>query len=89
MNAGRDRPSFRLNNLFCWHVKADRSEAVAEARRKLWVRGMLDHWYISPALDENDCRTVADNMQSFIHAYINDSPDIEGVSDTLVDQLDR
>lgn len=48
-DADRANQDFRINNLFSWHVKRDRYEAVAEARRKLWVRGMLDHW-ISPPL---------------------------------------
>ena len=85
--AGRAESGFRVNNLFSWHVKRDREEAMAEARRKLWVRGMLDHWYISPALNERDCKFVAENMQSFIKAYINDSPAIDGVPDELVELL--
>jgi alkanesulfonate monooxygenase SsuD/methylene tetrahydromethanopterin reductase-like flavin-dependent oxidoreductase (luciferase family) len=86
-DAGRDEKDFRINNLFSWHVKRDRQEAMAEARRKLWVRGMLDHWYISPALNERDCKFVMENMAAFIKAYVNDSPVIEGVPDELVDLL--
>lgn len=86
-DAGRDTGSFRINNLFSWHVKRDRQEAVAEARRKLWVRGMLEHWYISPALNERDCKFVAENMQAFVKAYLTDSPVIDGVPDELVDLL--
>ena len=86
-DAGRDTGDFRINNLFSWHVKRDRQEAVAEARRKLWVRGMLEHWYISPALNERDCKFVAENIQSFVNAYLADSPVIDGVPDELVDLL--
>ncbi len=86
-DAGRTGSGFRINNLFSWHVKRDRSEAMAEARRKLWVRGMLDHWYISPALNERDCKFVAENMPAFVKAYLEDSPVIEGVPDELVDLL--
>ena len=86
-DADRANQAFRINNLFSWHVKRDRHEAVAEARRKLWVRGMLDHWYISPALNERDCKFVAENIPAFIKAYVNDSPIIEGVPDELVDLL--
>ena len=85
--SGRERSEFRINNLFSWHVKPDRHEAMAEARRKLWVRGMLDHWYISPALNERDCKFVAENMQAFVDAYVNDSPVIDGVPDELVELL--
>jgi alkanesulfonate monooxygenase SsuD/methylene tetrahydromethanopterin reductase-like flavin-dependent oxidoreductase (luciferase family) len=86
-DAGRATGSFRVNNLFSWHVKRDRHEAVAEARRKLWVRGMLERWYISPALNERDCKFVAENMQAFVKAYLADSPVIDGVPDELVDLL--
>lgn len=85
--SGRESSGFRINNLFSWHVKPDRHEALAEARRKLWVRGMLDHWYIAPALNERDCKFVAENMQAFISAYLNDSPVIDGVPDELVELL--
>lgn len=85
--AGRASAGFRVNNLFSWHVKRDRDEAMAEARRKLWVRGMLDHWYISPALNERDCKFVAENMPAFVKAYVEDSPVIEGVPDELVELL--
>ncbi|MFW2405688.1 MAG: LLM class flavin-dependent oxidoreductase [Gammaproteobacteria bacterium] len=87
LDAGRAEHGFRVNNLFSWHVKKNRQEAVAEARRKLWVRGMLDHWYISPALNERDCKFVAENMPAFIKGYVSDSPVIEGVPDELVDLL--
>lgn len=86
-DAGRAASGFRINNLFSWHVKRDRSEAMAEARRKLWVRGMLDHWYISPALNERDCKFVAENMHAFIKAYLEDTPEIDGVPDELVELL--
>ena len=43
----RNVDQFKINNLFCWHVKKDRAEALVEARRKLWVRGMIGHWYVS------------------------------------------
>jgi len=85
--AGRADRDFRINNLFSWHVKRDRQDAMAEARRKLWVRGMLDHWYISPALNERDCKFIAENMQAFIKAYTQDSPVIDGVPDELVELL--
>ncbi|MDH3977235.1 MAG: LLM class flavin-dependent oxidoreductase [Gammaproteobacteria bacterium] len=83
----RDKPSFRLNNLFSWHVKENLAEAKAEARRKLWVRGMLMDWYISPALDPDECQLVADHMPAFIKAYTTNSPEIDGVPDSLVDKL--
>jgi len=83
----RSDAGFRINNLMAWHVKRDRDEAMAEARRKLWVRGMIEHWYISPVLDESDCKFVADNMPAFIKAYTTNSPEIEGVPDEIVDTI--
>lgn len=84
---GRSVTDFRINNLFAWHVKADRREAMNEARRKLWVRGMIEKWYISPVLDEKDCTFVAEHMSSFIKAYTTNSPEIDDVPDSLVDIL--
>ena len=86
-DAGRADQGFRVNNLFSWHVKRNRQEALAEARRKLWVRGMLEYWYISPALNERDCKFVAENMPAFIKAYTTNSPEIEGVPDEIVDTI--
>ncbi|MDH3510817.1 MAG: LLM class flavin-dependent oxidoreductase [Gammaproteobacteria bacterium] len=83
----RSDTGFRINNLMAWHVKRDRSEAMAEARRKLWVRGMVERWYISPVLNESDCKFVADNMPAFIKAYTTNSPEIEGVPDEIVDTI--
>jgi alkanesulfonate monooxygenase SsuD/methylene tetrahydromethanopterin reductase-like flavin-dependent oxidoreductase (luciferase family) len=83
----RSNTEFRINNLVAWHVKRDRNEAMAEARRKLWVRGMIGQWYISPVLDESDCKFVADNMPAFIMAYATNSPEIEGVPDEIVDTI--
>ena len=81
------RAEFHTNNLFCWHVKPDIAAAKAEARRKLWVRGMLEHWYISPVLDDDECAQVATHMPAFIKAYSEDSAVIENVPDQLVDKL--
>jgi len=83
----RDPSTFRINNLYAWHVKADRDEAYREARRKLWVRGMLFPWYVDPFLDEPERQIVKDNMQTFINAYIADSPEMPGVPDDLVTKL--
>lgn len=85
--ADRKESDLRINNLYAWHVKRERREAYAEARRKLWVRGMLEHWYISPFLDAGDCQRVSDSMPSFIRAYATNSPLIEGVPEALVDKL--
>jgi alkanesulfonate monooxygenase SsuD/methylene tetrahydromethanopterin reductase-like flavin-dependent oxidoreductase (luciferase family) len=83
----RDRQEFRINNLFAWHVKANRTDAVNEAKRKLWVRGMVERWYISPVLDEDECELVQRNMPNIIKAYMSDSPNIEGIAEPILDKL--
>ena len=84
---GRDEAKFHINNLYAWHVKPDKEEAYREARRKLWVRGMLFPWYVEPFLNESERRIVQDKMDVFINAYIMDSPDMPGVPDELVTKL--
>jgi alkanesulfonate monooxygenase SsuD/methylene tetrahydromethanopterin reductase-like flavin-dependent oxidoreductase (luciferase family) len=83
----RSRDAFPVSNLYAWHVKADREEAMREARAKLFVRGMLDPWYISPFLSDRECRFVDDNLGAFAQAYVNNSPVIEGIPAALVDEL--
>jgi len=84
---GRDRAEFPVSNLYAWHVKEDRQAALREARAKLFVRGMLEHWYISPFLDPQECALVEANFAAFATAYINSSATIAGVPDALVEKL--
>ncbi len=84
----RERPERpRLNNLFAWHLKPDREQAAAEARRKLWVRGMVGRWYIEPFLEPREVALVEKNMAGIIRAYVEDRPDIDGLPAPLVDRL--
>jgi alkanesulfonate monooxygenase SsuD/methylene tetrahydromethanopterin reductase-like flavin-dependent oxidoreductase (luciferase family) len=85
--AGRDMTGVKLSNLYTWHVKQDRQAALAEARAKLFVRGMLEPWYISPFLTESECAFVDANLGAFAQAYVRNTPDIEGVPDKLIEQL--
>jgi alkanesulfonate monooxygenase SsuD/methylene tetrahydromethanopterin reductase-like flavin-dependent oxidoreductase (luciferase family) len=84
---GRDAEAFPVSNLYAWHVKPDRAAAYREARAKLFVRGMLENWYISPFLDASECAEVENNFMAFAQAYVRNSADIEGVADALVDKL--
>lgn len=86
-DAGRPRDALRLNNLFAWHVKPDPAAAAAEARRKLWVRGMVGRWYISPFLEPAEVDRVENNMAGIIHAYRTNTPDIDDLPRPLVDKL--
>jgi len=84
---GRSESEFRISNLVSWHVKADRAQAVQEARAKLFVRGLLDRMYVSTFMDEDDSAFVEENLGAFAKAYAANSPVIEGVPDRLVDAL--
>ena len=86
-NNGRDRKTFAISNLFSWHVKSDRKEAVKEARAKLFVRGMLENWYISTFLDPEESQIVEDNLHVFANAYAHNTDVIEGVPDGIIDKL--
>jgi 5,10-methylenetetrahydromethanopterin reductase len=84
---GREESAFPVSNLYAWHVKPDAAAARGEARAKLFVRGMLEHWYVSPFLDESECAAVEKHFPAFAAAYVQNSPQVEGVSDALVDKL--
>jgi len=82
------RPAeFPVSNLYAWHVFEHRDQAYAEARAKLFVRGMLEDWYISPFLEPDECATVEANFAAFAQAYARNSPHIEGVPEPLLDKL--
>lgn len=83
----RERASISVSNLFSWHVKSNRKEAISEARKKLFVRGMLENWYISKFLDEDECKIIENNLHAFAMAYANNSDVIEGVPDHLIEKL--
>lgn len=83
----RDRKKFAISNLYAWHVKSDRAAAIREARAKLFVRGMLEPWYVSPFLTPEETAFVDENLGAFANAYIKNTHVVEGVPDTLVDEL--
>jgi len=84
---GRPASAFAVSNLFAWHVKETRAEALDEARRKLWVRGMLENWYISPFLSADECELIERNTAVFAQSYAKNSPEFPGIPDTLVEKL--
>lgn len=67
--AGRSPAGFAVSNLLAWHVKASREEAFAEARRKLWVRGIWERARIAPFLNEADCDRVSASLPALAAAY--------------------
>ncbi|MBL8225427.1 MAG: LLM class flavin-dependent oxidoreductase [Chromatiales bacterium] len=84
-------PEFPVNNLLAWHVKRDRTAAYAEARRKLWVRGIWERARIAPYLAPADCDRIEQNLPALAAAYHrgSDPGDVVGtaVMDALVDGL--
>lgn len=86
-DAGRNRQTFRVNNFFAWHIKEDRDESIAEARRGLVWRGLLQEWHISTFLDEKECQIVEKNRPAFLSAFLQRSDRIEGVPEAIVDAL--
>ena len=58
-----------INNLLAWHVKPDRAAAYAEARRKLWVRGIWERARILPFVDEAACDRIEQNLAALALAY--------------------
>jgi alkanesulfonate monooxygenase SsuD/methylene tetrahydromethanopterin reductase-like flavin-dependent oxidoreductase (luciferase family) len=83
----RAAASFPVSNLYAWHVKEDRAVALSEARAKLFVRGMLENWYIAPFLDPDECSLVEQQFMAFAQAYVANSDVIEGVPDALLGKL--
>ncbi len=67
--AGRSPAGFPVSNLLAWHVKPSRAQAFAEARRKLWVRGIWERARIAPFLDEADCDRVSASLPALAAAY--------------------
>jgi alkanesulfonate monooxygenase SsuD/methylene tetrahydromethanopterin reductase-like flavin-dependent oxidoreductase (luciferase family) len=83
----RSIKDFHINNLYAWHVKKDKDEAVREARRKIWVRGMLVPWYLKPFMNDTDCELVQTNMRNFQMSYLRDTPDVDGIPDRIMNEL--
>jgi len=85
--AGRDRKRFRVNNLLAWHVKSGRAEALAEARRKLWVRGIWDRRRIAAHLDARECDQVAARLPQLAQAYARGEDPAGILPEALLDRL--
>ena len=84
---GRAPDDFHVNNLYAWHVKKDKAQAIDEAKRKIWVRGLLQRWYLLPFLDEKDCDLIDSKQGVFARSYFANSPDVDGISDSIMDAL--
>ena len=84
---GRNMEDFHINNLYAWHIKETREEARDEAKRKIWVRGMLNRWYLEPFLDKEDCDLIESKQGLFAKSYFQNIPTVPGIADSLMDKL--
>ncbi len=84
---GRTDQDFSINNFWAWHVKEDKAQAIAEARSRLAVRGMLMKDYLAPFLSNEDCDLVQSHMGAFFKAYTQRTPVIENVPERIIETL--
>jgi len=83
----RSMEDFHVNNLYAWHIKDTREEARDEAKRKIWVRGLLQRWYLEPFLDKEDCDLIEYKQGLFAKSYFQNIPTVPGIPDSLMDKL--
>jgi alkanesulfonate monooxygenase SsuD/methylene tetrahydromethanopterin reductase-like flavin-dependent oxidoreductase (luciferase family) len=84
---GRSREDVSVSCLIAWHVKDNKAESSSEAKRHLALRGMLDLWFLSTFLNEEECKIVDENRANIFAAYKQKSDVIEGVPQEIVDKL--
>jgi 5,10-methylenetetrahydromethanopterin reductase len=84
--AGRT-DSLQVANFFAWHIKEDRAAAIAEARMEMIWRGLLQPWHTAPFLGEEDAAFVDSKRDAFLQAFLQRTPDIEGVPENIIDAL--
>lgn len=80
---------FAVNNLLAWHVRDDRDAAYAEARRKLWVRGIWERARIAPYLDPADCDRIEQSLPALAAAYARGDDPASVVGAPVMDALVR
>jgi alkanesulfonate monooxygenase SsuD/methylene tetrahydromethanopterin reductase-like flavin-dependent oxidoreductase (luciferase family) len=84
---GRSREDVSVSCLIAWHVKENKAESSSEAKRHLALRGMLDLWFLSTFLNEEECKIVDENRANIFKAYKQKTDVIEGVPQEIVDKL--
>ena len=92
MRTGRAAGAFsdaplRVANFFAWHIKEDRAAAVAEARMEMIWRGLLQPWHTTPFLGAEDAAFIDSKRDAFLQAFLQRTPDIEGVPEALLEKL--
>jgi alkanesulfonate monooxygenase SsuD/methylene tetrahydromethanopterin reductase-like flavin-dependent oxidoreductase (luciferase family) len=76
-----------INNLLAWHVKPDRAAAYAEARRKLWVRGIWERARNMPFVDAAACDLIEKNLPGLALAYQRGEDPAGVVPQSILDAL--
>lgn len=84
---GRSAEGYRISNIWAWHIKPDREEALGEARRELLLRGLLDRWYLESFLSASDCELVEKHKPAFFKAYRDRSGVIADVPEPVIAAL--
>ncbi len=84
---GLEPATFPLNNFWAWHVKPSREEAEREARIYLTVRGTIWDPYIHDVVEPEEAKVVLAHSRSFITAYQQRSPDVEGVPERILKKI--
>lgn len=86
--AGRDTAhDFRVSNFVAWHVRENREQSLAEARRELIIRGWLERDWLEPFLSPEETAAVLANRWPFLQAWINRNGIIEGVPEHVSARL--
>lgn len=86
-DTGRSAAGFPVCDLLAWHVQADREAAYAEARRKLWVRGLWQRSRLSPYIDAADCDLIEASLPVLAAAYAQDIDPSPAVPRRIMDAL--
>lgn len=84
---GAAAENFRISNFIAWHVKEDREESLAEARRELIIRGWLERDWLVPYVSEDEADAVLKNKWPFLKAFRERHGNVEGVPQHVLDQL--
>ena len=84
---GRIDDNFRVSNFVAWHIKQDREESLAEARRELIIRGWLEREWLTPYISAAEADAIMANKWPFLKAFRERHGNIEGVPEHVVERL--
>ena len=84
---GRSDDDFRISNFVAWHIKQDREESLAEARRELIIRGWLEREWLVPYISEAEADAILQNKWPFLKAFRERHGNIEGVPAHVLERL--